>query len=441
MNEILEKIQNLAKTVTTVVISLLALASSGFILKSVLYPQSVAIDQISIPASFEERGIKNEILIQRILDEIQKLRAAAKIDRSENAVFEAMNTKPDAEIDTTVGGVSIKSLERLIASTFDRSPKKISGEIVLTGDKDNSALEARIRMNNQLISERILTKENPDKNLEIIIKQIAFDIYAKFEPFRAALAATRMGKMDDARHALRSLIVSEDLNDRKYALWLRSTLSPQRQAELDLLDALSIDPKFTLSLTSLAALERDRKNYPASLIYADRAIESNPTSPMGYHEKGRTLRAQGQLDAAIVEFTRACSQKASYAPCFNQMGDIYLIQADQNPNNSEGFRKAYNEFSKAIKADPTHDWAYSNAAFAAMRAGDLKDAQLLIKRARELDGNNPAHIIRYAAITYRLGNKEEGQIVIKDLLPSIPNWEQNPPPGWGLRSLIREIQK
>lgn len=441
MNDILEKIRNIAKTITTVVISLLALGSSGFILKSILYPQSVAIDQIAIPSSFEERGVKNEILVQRILDEIQKLRVAAKIDRSENAVFEAMANKPDADIDTTVGGVSIKSLERLIASTFDRMPKKISGEILLSGDKESGSIEARIRMNNQLISDRIFAKGSPDGNFNALVKQIAFDIYAKFEPFRAALAAARMGQTDDARQALRVLIISEDPSDKKYALWLRSTLSQQRQAELDLLDALSIDPKFTLALTGLSALERDRKNYPASIGYAERAIESNPASPIGYHEKGRTLRAQGQLDAAIVEFTRACSQKTSYAPGFNQMGDIYLIQADQNPNNIEGFRKAYNEFSKAIKVDPGHAWAYSNAAFSAMRAGDLKDAQLLIKRARELDSNNPAHIIRYAAITYRLGNKEEGQLIIKELLPSIPNWEQTPPPGWGLRALIRDIQK
>jgi tetratricopeptide (TPR) repeat protein len=406
MDEFLNKIQNFAKTITTVIISLFAIGSSSFILKSILYPQAVVIEQISVPASMEERGIKNEIIIQRILDEIQLLRIDAKIDRAENAIFGAISSKPDAQIDATFGGVSLKSIEYVLSEVFDRKPKKIFGEITQWGDKDSGNLQVRIRINNQVISSRSVTKDEADKNNDVILRLVAFDIYSHFEPFRAALAASKQGRSDDARQALRPLIISSDSNDRKYALWLRSTLSPIRQRELDLLEALSIDSNFTLALVTMAALERDRRNFELSIDYAERAIKSDPTAPNGYHEKGRTLRAQEQLDAAIGEFTKACSQKNPYAPCFNQIGEINLIKADNDPTRPDGFRKAYAEFIKAIRIDPLHAWAYSNAAYAALRAGDPKDAQLLVKRARELDPETPSHIIRYAAITAKLGNKE-----------------------------------
>ena len=439
MNDFLDKIQNFAKTITTVIISLFAIGSSSFILKSILYPQSVVIEQISVPPVMEERGIKNEIIVQRILDEIQVLRNSAKIDRAENAIFGSINEKPDAQIDASFGGISLKSIEHVLAEIFERKPKKIIGEITQFGEKDSGNLQARIRINNQIISNRTVTKEDIDKNNDIILRLVAFDIYSHFEPFRAALAASNQGRFDDARQALRPLIISEDSNDRKYALWLRSTLSPTRQRELDLLESLSIDPQFTLALVSLAALERDRKNFETSIDYAERAIKSNPTMPNGYHEKGRTLRAQQKLDAAIEEFRKACSQTNPYAPCFNQIGEIYLIKADSDPTKVDGYRQAYAEFIKATRVDQFHAWAYSNAAYAAMRSGDPKDAQLLVKRARELDPNTPSHIIRYAAITSKLGNKDEAISLIQALLPKIPDWEQNPPAGWGNRALIRSL--
>lgn len=439
MNEFLDKIQNFAKTITTVIISLFAIGSSSFILKSIIYPQSVVIEQIAAPPSMEERGLKNEIIIQRILDEIQTLRNDAKIDRAENAIFGTMSNKPDAQIDATFGGISLKSIEHVLGEVFDRKPKKIMGEITQWGEKDSGKYEARIRINNQVISSRSITKEEVDKSNDIIMKLVAFDIYAHFEPFRAALAASKQGRFDEARQALRPLIISDDTNDRKYALWLRSTLSPIRQRELDLLEALSVDPQFTLALVSMAVLERDRKNFEISIDYADRAIKADPSTPNGYHEKGRTLRAQEKFDAAIIEFQKACNQKTQYAPCYNQIGEIYLIKADNEPSRPEGYRLAYGEFIKAIRVDPLHAWAYSNAAYAALRAGDPKDAQLLINRAREFDPKTPAHNIRYAAITAKLGNKEEAEILLRSVLPTIPDWEKTPPPGWGNRALIRGL--
>ena len=327
----------------------------------------------------------------------------------------------------------------MVAAIFEKKPKIISGEIINIPGSEKGILHARLRLDHSVVSTRDIPIGKND--LDTLARQIAFDLYRQFEPFRAALAAARLGHKDDAREALRPIIFSGDADDRKYALWLRSTLGNQRQRELDLLESVSIDPKFTLALVSLAALERERKNFEASHVYADRAISSNPQSPMGIHEKGRTLRAERNLDDATAAFSKACSLSADYAPCHNQLGDIMVQRADESANNIDGFRKAYSEFIAATKIDPRHAWAYSNAAYAAMRSGDLREAQILIQRARELDSTSPAHHIRYAAISHRLGNKDEAKPIVLALLPSIPNWEESPPEGYGNRALIREVLK
>jgi len=439
LSGILERIQSLSKTVTSVLVSLLALGSSGFVFKSALYPQSVIVEQIYIPSVLEERGYKSEIVVQRILDEVGVLKSVAKIDRAESAMFGSLATKPDANIDTLVGGVSLKSIEQMVAAIFEKRPKTISGEIINVPGSDKGTLQARLRLDNKVISTRDIPVGKND--LDTLARQVAFDLYRQFEPFRAALAASRLGQKDDAREALRPVIVSGDPEDRKYALWLRSALGNQGQRELDLLEAVSIDQKFTLGLVALAAVERERKNFEASRSFADRAINSNPQSPMGYHEKGRTLRSEKSFDEAGAAFTKACSLSAEFAPCRNQLGEMILEGADQKANATDDFRKAYNEFIATTKIDPRHAWAYSNASYAAMRAGDLREAQILIQRARELDSASRAHLIRSAAINYRLGNKDEAKSIILELLPSIPNWQENPPLGYGNRALIREILK
>lgn len=439
MSGILDKIQSLSKTITSTLISLLALGGSGFVLKSVILPQAVVVEQIYMPSVLEERGYKNEIVVQRVLDEIQTLKSVAKIDRVESAVFGSLATKPDANIDATVGGVSLKSIEQMVGAVFGKKPKTISGEIINVPGVEKGVLQARLRIDNKVISTRSVPVGKDD--LDTLIRQVSFDLYREFEPFRAALAAARLGQTENAREALRSILISGDPDDRKYALWLRSTLGNQRQRELDLLESISIDPKFTLSLVSLSALDRDRKNFEASRNYADRAISSNPQSPMGYHEKGRTLRAERRIEEATKEFNQACSLPVEFAPCHNQLGELILLTADDDANAIGSFRQAYYEFVKAMKIDDGHAWAYSNAAYAAMRAGDLTDAQILISRARELDSKSPAHLIRYAGITYRQGNKDEARTTVLAILPSIPNWETTPPDGWGNRALIREVLK
>ncbi len=436
MNNIFEKIQNITKTVNSLLVSALALTGFGFFLNIIIKPTPVIIEQIYLPTSFEERGLKSDILVQRILDQIQFLRTTAKIDKLETAAFGSIATKPDAEMDASVGGISVKSIEQLIFTVFDKRPKKISGDIINIGAGDKVVLQAKLRHGNDVIStQELMTDVN---NVDALINKLAFDLYRHFEPFKAALAAYRLGNKNEARDALRPVLASTNNDERKYALWLRAQLLSQHQ-ELDLLEAVSLDPKFTMALISLAALERDRGNFTLSYNYADRAISSDTKSPFGYHEKGRTYRSDKNFKEALQSFNKACSVSPDFAPCHNQIGELLFMDADEGSNTNDRLRSAYAEFIRAIQIDPSHSWAFSNASYAAMRLGDTKEAQILIRRALELDPSNQANTIRHAGILFRSGEKDQARDLIRALLPSLSNWEQVPPPGWGSRAIIRDI--
>ena len=253
ISKTLESLQSWSKTITSVFISICVLMSSAWIVKLIVANQPVVIEKIEMPATLEELGLRGDIVVQRVLDQLDLLKTVAVIDKSESAIFRAVAAKPEIKIEATVvGGLPVKSIEQGLNFVLGKRVKTITGEITRkpTTDERDQQFEGRLRVDNKVISKRTVNLKTDD--LDTLVKQLSFDLYAHFEPFRAALAAWRLGDYELARDVLRPLVVSANSEDRKYSLWLRSKLASARQEETDLMDALSIDPNFHMALVSLS---------------------------------------------------------------------------------------------------------------------------------------------------------------------------------------------
>lgn len=407
-------VQNASKTVTSHIITVSALFGTGFVFKSVFQPTSVVIDRIEIPASLEEQGFKSEVVVQRLLDEINAYKSIANsnpkggVDGPENALFSGMSKGTDAKIEANVGGISLQSIEQAVRHVFQKHPQVISGDITnASPDAGMKGLEGRVRLSQQVISKR----KNSSEQMEVddLLKLLAFDLYAHFEPLRAALAAQRLGKPELALEVLRPLVISGTPTERKFALWLRSTLAPSGERDQYLLEALFIDPDFYPALIGISEFEASQKRYAESIEYADRAILLNPASPLGYNAKGVALRSSGDRAAGVKEFEKACALPVQSPGCHIWLGLEYMRAIDRQPPTKEALRKAYTEFAAAIKANSRAAWAHSHAAFVSTELNDLKEAKILILRAIELDPAEPTHQFRYAYTRYRLGERVQSE--------------------------------
>ena len=420
-------VQTFSKTITSLIVSVSALFGTGFVFKSVFHPTSVVLDRIEIPASLETQGFKSEVVVQRLLDEINVYKTIVNtnpkggVDGPENALFSGMSKGTDAKIEASVGCISLQSIEQAVRFVFQKNPQIISGDItnVLT-EPGTTGLEGRIRLSQQVISKR---KNNTEKTtVDDLLKLLAFDLYAHFEPLRAALAAQRLGKPELALEVLRPLVISGTPTERKFALWLRSILAPVAEREQYLLEALFIDPEFFPALIGMAEFEANQKRYTESIEYADRAILLNPSSPLGYNAKGVALRASGDRAAAVQQFEKACALPVQSPGCHIHLGLEYMRAVDRQPPTKEALRKAYTEFAAAIKANPRASWAHSHAAFVSTELNDLKEAKILILRAIELDPAEPTHQFRYAYTMYRMGERVKAKEMMTNLLEAKPNW-------------------
>ena len=447
IDKMLESLQSWSKTITSIFISICVLMSSTWIVKLIVVSQPVVIEKIEMPTTLEELGLRGDIVVQRVLDQLDVLKAVAVIDKSESAIFRSVAAKPEIKIEATVGGLPVKTIEQGINSVFGKRVKTITGEITRkpSTDERDQQFEGRLRVDNKVISKRAVNLKTDD--LDTLVKQLSFDLYAHFEPLRAALAAWRLGDYEMARDVLRPLVVSTNSEDRKYSLWLRSKLASARQEETDLMEALSIDPKFHMALVSLSDAYRRRKDFDGGIAFADQAIAVDPDSPFGYHEKGRNLREAGRIDEAIVAYKTACSRSTPYAPCHNHLGEIFMMQGsalviEQDKLSAQGvdkYREAQAEFIKAIKVDPSHVWAHSNGAYVATSLGDHREGLILANRAKSLDPKAPTHQLRYAWSLLVAGKKSDARAILDEIVSRQPEWAANPTGGWGNRFILRQI--
>lgn len=419
----LELVQTISKTITSFTMSACAVFGLGFVSQSFWHPTPVVIERIEIPGFLEERGYKSEIVVKRILDELNNYRAVAAsnpkggVDGPENAFFSSVASEKEIKIEASVGGVSLSSIEQAVRQVLQKKPVVVSGEI-LRSDKDGPMLEGRLRISNTLASDKTHDARSDDVNE--VIRSLAFELFAHFDPLRAALAAERLGKLDLALEVLRPIVTSGEPDQRKVALWLRASVVGGADQDQFLNEALSIDPKFFPALIAMAEFESSQRRPAEAIVFADRAIAIDPNSPLGYNAKGVALRQSGDRPAGVEQFKKACALPKLTPGCHIWLGLEYMRAVDGKPAPKEALRQAYVEFTLAIKANPKAIWAYSHAAYVATELKDFREAKMLGARAVDLDKNEPVHQIRLAGALFHLGDKAKAKAAIKEVLTAFP---------------------
>ena len=419
----LDLIQNISKTVTSFAMSACALFGLGFVSQSFWHPTPVVIERIEIPGFLEERGYKSEIVVKRVLDELNNYRSVAAsnpkggVDGPENAFFSSVSSEKETKIEASVGGISLNAIEQAVRQVLQKQPVIVSGEI-LRADKDGAMLEGRLRIAN--INSANKTYDAKSDDINEVIKLLAFELFAHFDPLRAALAAERLGKHDMALDVLRPIVSTGEPEQRKVALWLRATIAGVSDQDQYLNEALAIDPNFFPALIALAEYESSQRRHAEAIVLADRAIAIDPNSALGYNAKGVALRQSGNRPAAVEEFKKACALPKLTPGCHIWLGLEYMRPVEGKPASKESLRQAYVEFTLAIKANPKAIWAYSHAAYVATELKDYREAKMLGARAVELEKNEPVHQIRLAGALYYLGDKAKAKATMKDVLAAYP---------------------
>ena len=425
------------RAVTSAVVGIGAALIGWWLMSATLRPQPVVIAELSLPPLLHQQGYTPEVVVRRMLDDMTRLRNASYVDRAELATFEGAPSTPPPNLQS-VGGISLGSIEHALRAILGRAPLVVQGEIVArVRDQGGPLFEGRLRLGSTIISEREGKLATAD--LDKLIQDLAFDLYRHFDPLRAAHGAWNLDDLEDMRIALRQLIASPRLEDRKYGLVLRAYIVAPALAEADLREAIRLDPSFIPALALLSGLERRRGSYGAALEHAEQAIRAAPGRGIGLYAKGRIQRSAGRLSEALQTLEEACRREPRLAACPNQVGEVLLEMSLQSEQPAPLQRAAYAAFLKATGIDPSYALAFMNAAWAAGAYGDLSEGLLLAGAAIDLAPRDSAPHLVQAWILRRQGADAEARQAVAEALRLRPGaLVEHPMQAWE-RSAIREL--
>jgi protein O-mannosyl-transferase len=131
-------------------------------------------------------------------------------------------------------------------------------------------------------------------------------------------------------------------------------------------------------------LEKKEGNLPAALANYTQSIKLNPKFADAVFNRGTTYDALGDTRAALADFNRAVELNPKQADVYNNRGWLLFRQGNR--------QAAMRDYKSAIAADPNYAGAYNNRGWAYQLSGDTISAMHDYDKAIEL---NPVFVLPY----------------------------------------------
>jgi tetratricopeptide (TPR) repeat protein len=156
--------------------------------------------------------------------------------------------------------------------------------------------------------------------------------------------------------------------------------SAEAQGAMEAADAKPAD--FTLQMSAAATFYRLRALDKAAL-YLERALKLKPQDPDALLEMGNVKYDTGDFPAAADFYTRSLAANPADADARTDLGNTYF---QRNPPD---YRRAIEEYRRALEIDPRHELTLQNLASAALNLKDKSAARDAIDKLSSVNPNNP----------------------------------------------------
>ncbi len=175
------------------------------------------------------------------------------------------------------------------------------------------------------------------------------------------------------------------------------------------------------------------------------------TRARAHSDLGAAYLQQNKLEIALTEFTLSTQIEPNYSPAYNGLGLVYAAlgedaKADTNfkksiqlqPGSSESHnnygsflcaRKRYDEsiphFLEAVKNPlyPTPNLAYANAGICSARKNDIKNAEIYLSKALQIEPLTHSAAYQLADIQFKRGDVKIAKSTLQNTLIAGPSAE------------------
>jgi serine/threonine-protein kinase len=193
-------------------------------------------------------------------------------------------------------------------------------------------------------------------------------------------------------------------------------------------NALKIDPDFPQAHSGLAQIARLKNDFDTAIKEYQKAISVYSIDPNAHIGLGYAYDAKGQSEQARAEFNNALKLDRNSAAAYNGLAFSYINQANASKSNKSVFNdflnQAVNQADQAIQLANGYADAYFQKGYALFLLQKYTEAEAPLKRATDLEKNNPNYYTVQAYNLAQLQKKDEAKQAAQAALKLDPNAQQ-----------------
>lgn len=268
----------------------------------------------------------------------------------------------------------------------------------------------------KLLGELLLGEDRVEDALEQFEAVQALEEDPSETRFKVALIKLQRRDLAGAEVELR-LVLSEHPEHSSARYYLASTYAGMKRPE-DAIEQLRViesgDDFFAESRTLGAYLLRQLERYPEALAMVDDLLELSPKDAKLLNFQAALYRDSGELKKAVESVEKLIELQPSNDRHYFTKG-VYLDEASDRKGAIVAMRKA-------IELNSSNANALNYLGYTLAEMGeDLEEAELLITRAIEIEGENGYFIDSLGWVYFKMGKMEKARDTLEKAVTLVPD--------------------
>jgi tetratricopeptide (TPR) repeat protein len=398
----------IGQTVAYGVVPVLLIGALTWLVVTEMRRDNLEVAPIAVPARLAEAGLSPEVVANRLVDHIFSVEAAARAESVDRPNVELAGDMPDFSV--PIAGLSLRSLATLMRTVLGSPPRRVSGEIVMEGDKIK--LRLRLAGHRQVAD---IGGFGPDQ-VDALLAAAAPEIWRVISPRQYAWHVAHSERQEGrARDRLGRLLVNDPDPQTEQTLrmligrsWVRSSrptealevldplvqaapdyvlarywrgralraLQREDEALADLRRAQKLDPKALFISVGVSEILRDRGDLQAAMAEVKKVLAEDDDDPAGLVEQAQILLQLGRMKEALASVKTALLGDPYNPAAHRIVGRVLMAQGQ--------FIEALDAFDEAMRHAPMAIDTHVRRAEALMALGRRQEAALELEEIAEL---------------------------------------------------------
>ncbi|QWD74738.1 tetratricopeptide repeat protein [Polynucleobacter sp. TSB-Sco08W16] len=347
----------------------------------VLTKNTIMVQEVTVPAELENRGLSGRVFSQRVIDKILEIANYTEVLKEREDIYglSKKNQRPDIDLPINIFGVNLETLLGFIKTGIGKSDVRIVGEVITEiPAKPNSDELAGYSVRFRVAKVgTIYQSTSPITDIDLLAEKAAMGVMEEYEPITMAYYYRGKQKYEDAFRMTEKAILKKRPGDIVWAHFVRGLIEMDQArwalAEEEFRFVLERNTSFPRIHNNLSIVLRRQGKFEDALKESDKAIEAEPTRAQSYLNKAWCLIEMGKNPEAEKWLEKAIATEPD-----NETG--HLNMADYYRKNRQ-LDLAVKHYRMALDIKPNSPRIYSNLAGTLGDMGQWKDAEQVTQKA------------------------------------------------------------